>query len=100
MKLLVLGADADDDVLSKAEEGTAGEAPEPTASPPSHTESQSSLSYYGGLLLCIAGLQGSYLTWGVLQVRSMGMGLMGYGVGYGNGVDGIWKLDRWSMGMG
>lgn len=65
IKLFVFG-DLEDDEVSKMEEGMA------PASPPSPPPQEpSTLQYYGRLLLCIVGLQGAYLTWGVLQVRVM-----------------------------
>lgn len=67
LKLLVFGDDVEQDVLSKAEEGQGSNgSTAPSSSQP--TVDHNNLHYYGKLLLCIAGLQGSYLTWGVLQV--------------------------------
>ena len=63
LKLFVFGDNEDEDPLSEAEKGSSKEA----ALPPAEL---SGVQYILGLLLCIAGLQGSYLTWGLLQVSA------------------------------
>ena len=61
---LVFGDDRNDDPLAAAEEGKT-----PAASRPKEGSTEMSGSeYYGKLVLCVVGLQVSYLTWGVLQV--------------------------------
>lgn len=60
---LVFGDDRNGDALSTAEEGQVA----PVSKPKEDTE-MSGTEYYWKLLLCIVGLQASYLTWGVLQV--------------------------------
>ena len=42
---------------------------ETVTSPATTTTEPSSLEYYMKLVFCILGLQASYITWGVLQVR-------------------------------
>ena len=63
LKLFVFGDTEDDmeddDPASRAEKGDSSRSAPPEVS---------TTQYYGRLILCIAGLQGSYLTWGVLQV--------------------------------
>lgn len=60
---LVFGDDRSDDALSAAEEGQV----EPVNKPKEDKE-LSGAEYYLKLLVCVVGLQASYLTWGVLQV--------------------------------
>lgn len=69
LKLLVFGDVDGESPESKAE---AGKAPSPAGGASSPTNQNSELStvqYVGRLIVCIAGLQGAYLTWGVLQER-------------------------------
>ena len=64
LKLLVFG---DSDLLSDVEEGqVGGEGSQATQE--AATEQLSSTQYCSKLIFCIVGLQGAYLTWGVLQV--------------------------------
>ena len=66
---LVFGDDRDSsDRLAAAEEGKAPSAasPKPKEMAPEMSETE----YCGKLVLCIVGLQASYLTWGVLQVQT------------------------------
>jgi hypothetical protein len=66
LKLLVFGDVEDDSPESKAEEGRASRNQSPSTNQNSEL---TTLQYVGRLAMCIAGLQGAYLTWGVLQVR-------------------------------
>lgn len=59
----MFGDDRSDDALSAAEEGQVD-----SVSKPKEDKELSGAEYYLKLLLCIVGLQASYLTWGVLQV--------------------------------
>ena len=62
LKLLVFG---DSDTLSTMEAGkVAGDSKTQEAA----TEQLSTTQYCSKLIFCIIGLQGAYLTWGVLQV--------------------------------
>ncbi len=71
LKLLVFGdVPVEDETLARVEEGRATGA-SPSSSPATPTPETTTVQYVGRLLLCIAGLQGAYLTWGVLQVRLM-----------------------------
>lgn len=64
--MLVFGDDRTEDPLQKAEAGeVAVEPPLPKEEP-----EMSTVQYCGKLALCVIGLQGSYLTWGVLQVHA------------------------------
>ena len=64
LKMLVIGDVEDADPNSKAEEGRASTSLDTSEDP------EISTYYYSmKLLLCIVGLQASYLTWGVLQVK-------------------------------
>lgn len=65
LKLLVFGDVEDESPESKAEEGKATGSQSPPANQnPELTTAQ----YVGRLVVCVSGLQGAYLTWGVLQV--------------------------------
>lgn len=64
LKLLVFGDMEDESPESKAEEGRAAENSPATSQNPELTTVQ----YVGRLVVCVTGLQGAYLTWGVLQV--------------------------------
>lgn len=66
LKLLVFGDVEDETLESKAEEGRVTAGQSPTNQNPELTTVQ----YVGRLLVCVSGLQVSYLTWGVLQVTS------------------------------
>lgn len=66
--MLVFGDDRTEDPLEKAE---AGEVAVETKPPPLKEEPEMSTAQYcSKLAMCVIGLQGSYLTWGVLQVRA------------------------------
>lgn len=67
LKLLVFGDAEDEDPQAAAEEGKAPTIGTTPSSPTSAPE-QTTLQYTVKLLICVMGLQGSYLTWGVLQV--------------------------------
>lgn len=68
LRLLVFGDM--EDPLKAAEEGKGGEEADSAATPTQEavTEQLSTGRYCAMLLFCVVGLQGSYLTWGVLQV--------------------------------
>ena len=65
LHLLVFGDDRSDDALRAAEEGKAAAGSKPAA-----TDEAELLGaqYCSKLVMCVVGLQASYLTWGVLQV--------------------------------
>lgn len=62
LRLLVFGDSVPQDSLGKAEEG--GEVSKAASPEPELSTSQ----YCMKLILCICGLQVSYLVWGILQV--------------------------------
>ena len=70
LKLLVFGDVEEESPESKAEEGRAAEKQTPATNPELTTA-----QYVGRLVVCVTGLQGAYLTWGVLQV-GLGNGLL------------------------
>lgn len=65
LKLLVFGDVEDESPESQAEKGQAPGNQSPTNQNSELTTAQ----YVGRLIICGTGLQGAYLTWGVLQVR-------------------------------
>lgn len=70
LKMLVFGDPEEEDPQAAAEEGK-----NRTPTPPSPaTQEMSTVQYSLRLLMCVAGLQVSYLTWGVLQVRLVVVG--------------------------
>lgn len=78
LKLLVFGND-EQDTLTLAEEGeensvkadTANDSGQKNGSEEAATAELTTTQYCLRLLFCIFGLQGAYLTWGVLQVGDM-----------------------------
>ena len=70
LKLLVFGDVEEESAESKAEEGRVSGTQSPSANQKAELTTG---QYVGRLLLCIVGLQGAYLTWGVLQVSWGGM---------------------------
>ncbi len=67
LKMLVFGDETQDTPLSLAEKGEGSRVG--VGSPSPDFSGSTAARYYSKLLLCIAGLQGTYLTWGILQVR-------------------------------
>ena len=83
LKLLVFGNEEQDNLLQIEE----GERVDPSAkqdgrkepsSAEAATDELSTVQYCMRLILCIVGLQGAYLTWGVLQVRAIAGLLCGH----------------------
>lgn len=68
LKLLVFG---DSDPLSDVEEGKVAGESKSQGTQEAATEQLSTTQYCSKLMFCIVGLQGAYLTWGVLQERVM-----------------------------
>ena len=66
---LVFGDDRSEDALGAVEEGKASSVPKTRETAAEMTGSE----YWGKLVVCVVGLQASYLTWGVLQVTCRGV---------------------------
>lgn len=68
LHMLVFGDDRTEDPLEKAEAGEVAVETKPPS--PKEEPEMSTVQYCSKLVVCVIGLQASYLTWGVLQVRT------------------------------
>ena len=68
LHMLVFGDDRTEDQLEKAEAGEVAVETKPPS--PKEEPEMSTVQYCSKLAMCVIGLQTSYLTWGVLQVRT------------------------------
>lgn len=82
---LVFGDDRSEDALGVVEEGKASSVPKTRETAAEMTGSE----YWGKLVVCVVGLQASYLTWGVVQVTHLYFFILGVllSTPYGNLVD-------------
>ncbi len=67
LKTFAIGTIDNNAALEKAEEGQ--QSPARSSTSPTGAGEGNAVQYYVKLLFCVIGLQASYLTWGVLQVR-------------------------------
>ena len=67
----MFGDDVNEDALATAEEGKASSSV--TKAKEAASEATTGSGHWVKLLVCVVGLQASYLTWGVLQVCITGL---------------------------